>query len=83
MIADNGAGAFGGRERTVDADVNLVHKLSSNMNPMRIKDRTAPLFVSLDVKAEQLVGPAGAARGNTSLPVLMMPVTTRTRDNVN
>ena len=56
LTADNGADAFGGRERTVDADVNLVHKLSSNLKPMRIKDRTAPLFVSLDVKAEQLVG---------------------------
>jgi len=53
---DDSADAFGGRERTVDADVNLVHKLSSNLKPMRIKDRTAPLFVSLDVKAVQLVG---------------------------
>ena len=53
---DDSADAFGGRERTVDADVNLVHKLSSNLKPMRIKDRTAPLFVSLEARAEQLVG---------------------------
>ena len=53
---DDSADAFGGRERTVDADVNLVHKLPSNLKPMRIKDRTAPLFVLLEARAEQLVG---------------------------
>ena len=55
------ADAFGGRERTVDTDVNLVHKLSINTEPMRVKERTAPLFVTLEARAGQLVGSSWAA----------------------
>ena len=59
LIAEDGDGgsadAFGGRERTVENDANLVHKLSINVKPMRIKERTAPLFITLEARAGQLV----------------------------
>ena len=61
LIAEDGDGgsadAFGGRERTVDNDADLVHKLSiQQARPMRLKDRTAPLFITLEARAGQLAG---------------------------
>ena len=55
------ADAFGGRERTVSTDVNLVQKLPINTEPMRIKESTAPLFTTPEARAGQLVGSSWAA----------------------